>query len=88
MYAPGIGSISGTIHFFAQRPFLSTMIVALAITAAVVTYSAVPLLPAPRTPPAPMVVKSDGSSINYSSGHPQKPSPSHPLQRPEEKKAE
>jgi hypothetical protein len=83
MYAPGIGSISGAIHLFAQRPFISTMIVALAIMAAIVTSPAVPLPPPPPTPPAPMVVKSDGSAINYSLGHPQKLSPSHPLQKSE-----
>jgi hypothetical protein len=88
MYTPGIGSISGAIHLFARRPFISTMIVALAIAAAVVTPPAVAPPPAPPAPAAPMVVKSDGSTINYSPWHPQKSSPSHPRQKLEEQKAE
>jgi len=75
MYTPGIGSISGAIHLFARRPFVSSMIVAFAIMAKVVTMPVV-APPLPPTPPAPIVAKSDGF-IRYSPGHP-KPSSQKP----------
>jgi hypothetical protein len=76
MYTPGIGSISGAIHLFARRPFVSSVIIALAIMAEVVTMPAVAPPPLPPAPPAPVVAKSDGF-IHYSPGHP-KPSSQKP----------
>jgi hypothetical protein len=68
MYTPGIGSISGAIHLFARRPFVSSMIIALAIMVEVVRMPAGAPPPLPPAPPAPVVTKSDGV-IHYSLKH-------------------
>jgi hypothetical protein len=64
MYAPGIGSISGAIHLFAQRPFISSMVILLAVTAAVVRVPAVAPPPPPPTPSVPTLVYNGGYTHN------------------------